>query len=98
MPNEEFFMMKRIQIMICALIFGLLALTSLQDTAWAEYKPIDVSDIKGEQLRQLSELVESIKKMDFCVSSSGYALLQMGRQSCGASGEVHARIPQKPSS
>ena len=63
--------------MICALIFGLLALTSLQDTAWAEYKPIDVSDIKGEQLRQLSELVESIKKMP-PQSRDGFLCEQLG--------------------
>ena len=55
--------MKSIQAIIRTLIFGSLALTCLQGTAWAEYKPVDVSDIQGEQRKQLTELVRNVGKM-----------------------------------
>ena len=55
--------MKPIQAIIRTLIFGPLVLTSLQGTAWAEYKPVDVSDIKGEQRKQLAELTRDVGKM-----------------------------------
>ena len=55
--------MKPIQAIIRTLIFGPLVLTSLQGTAWAEYKPVDVSDIQGEQRKQLTELVRNVGKM-----------------------------------
>ncbi len=32
-------------------------------TAWAKYKPVDVSDIKGEQRKQLMEAVRGVNKM-----------------------------------
>ena len=52
-----------IQTIVCTLIFGSLTLASLQNTAWAEYKPVDVSDIKGDQRKQLSELVRMMGRM-----------------------------------
>ncbi len=55
--------MKSIQAIIRTLIFGSLALTSLQDTAWAEYKPVDVSDIKGDQRKLFAELAKDVGKM-----------------------------------
>ena len=55
--------MKSIQAIICTLIFGSLALTSLQNAAWAGYKPVDVSDIQGEQRKQLAELARNVGRM-----------------------------------
>ena len=57
------FAMKSIQAIICTLIFGSLALTCLQGTAWAGYKPVDVSDIQGEQRKQLAELARNVGRM-----------------------------------
>ncbi len=55
--------MKSIRAIIRTLIFGSLALTSLQGTAWAGYKPVDVSDIQGEQRKQLAELARNVGRM-----------------------------------
>ena len=45
------------------MILGALALMSSVHTAWAGYKPVDVSDIKGEQRKQLMEAVRGVNKM-----------------------------------
>ena len=56
-------MKNTIQIIIHTLIFGSLALTSLQNAAWAGYKPVDVSGIQGEQRKQLAELARNVGRM-----------------------------------
>ena len=45
------------------MIWGALVLVSSVRTAWAEYKPVDVSDIKGDQRKQLMEAVRGVNKM-----------------------------------
>ena len=48
---------------IRTMIWGALVLVSSVCTAWAEYKPMDVSDIKGKQRKDLMELVTKIKQL-----------------------------------
>ena len=45
------------------MILGALALMSSVHTAWAGYKPVDVSDIQGDQREQLMEAVRGVNKM-----------------------------------
>ncbi len=45
------------------MIWGALALVSSVYTAWAGYKPVDVSDIQGDQRKQLMEAVRGVNKM-----------------------------------
>ena len=45
------------------MILGALALMSSVHTAWAGYKPVDVSDIQGEQRKQLAELARDVGRM-----------------------------------
>ncbi len=42
---------------------GVLVLSGVANTAWAKYKPVDVSDIEGERRKQLMEAVRDVNKM-----------------------------------
>ena len=44
-------------------VVSALALASFTHTAWAGYKPVDVSDIQGDQREQLMEAVRGVNKM-----------------------------------
>ena len=48
---------------IRTMIWGALALVSSVCTAWAKYKPVDTSDIKGKQRMELQEAVRDVNKM-----------------------------------
>ena len=48
---------------IRTMIWGALALVSSVCTAWAEYKSVDTSDIKGKQRMELKEAVRGVNKM-----------------------------------
>ena len=65
--------MKAIQIMI----FSALVLASLMLSARAEYKPVDVSDIKGEQRKELMEAVRGVNKMPM-LARDCYVCEQLG--------------------
>ena len=79
---------KRFMVFI---VSAVLMLASIANTAWAEYKPLDISDIKGEQRSQLSELVRMIRRMSpqsrdaflceqlgLCFAADGSQVMQRG--------------------
>ncbi len=58
-------------------MFCTLVLANFASVARAEYKPVDTSDIKGNQRKQLSELVGEVRKMP-TQSQDGFLCEQLG--------------------